>query len=424
LPVIYLTAAYLMMERLRPPNQDPVSPPLDRTVFVLLLCFVLCSAFSIALTQIAYFTALVFWIARMVYERKSSIPRTPLDVFFLAYVCAEVLATVVSRDQLYSLLYLQRRILLLPVTYILLMSATTVRRLKLLVGGLLLSAVGVALWSMGALVVHFNDYLRFQRRLGEFQIYMTAGGIVMISLLLLIPLLVHPKTPRKVRWYAALGIVPLLLNLFFTFTRSSWLGFTAGLVVIGIRRTPRLLVALALLVTVAFLLSTPEIRENRIYSLVDPSHPHNLSRIHMWKTGMNIFLDNPLFGIGDIGIETVWDTYAEPGWSTEGHLHNNLIMWLVTLGLVGFAALLALFVRAWISIARIEKELREDWFSGSLALGTLAVLAGFHVSGLFEWNFGDAEIITLVWSVLGLTLSARRLAGDAVAGSYPTSHNI
>ncbi|MCZ6776889.1 MAG: O-antigen ligase family protein, partial [Ignavibacteria bacterium] len=163
------------------------------------------------------------------------------------------------------------------------------------------------------------------------------------------------------------------------------------------------------LVLAVFLFASPDIKE-RIYSMVDPYHPNNVTRLHMWETGLSMFLDHPIVGIGDIGTEQLWDWYAQPGWQPEGHLHNNLLMWLVTLGIVGFFALVALFVKIWMVIARIERSARGDWFRGSLALGGLAVLAGFHVNGLFEWNFGDMEIIMLVWAVVGLVLASEKVS--------------
>jgi O-antigen ligase len=126
----------------------------------------------------------------------------------------------------------------------------------------------------------------------------------------------------------------------------------------------------------------------------------------MWKTGVRIIEDHPLFGIGDVGTETVWNRYSDPGWTWEGHLHNNLIMWLVTLGAVGCTVIVWIFVRMWRVFSRIERKFRDDWLAGSLALGGLAVIVGFQVNGLFEWNFGDAEIITLMWAILGLVLVA------------------
>jgi hypothetical protein len=35
-------------------------------------------------------------------------------------------------------------------------------------------------------------------------------------------------------------------------------------------------------------------------------------------------------------------------------------------------------------------------------------MAGFHVNGLFEWNFGDSEIIMLIWATVGMALAAEK----------------
>lgn len=384
-------------------------PRVDAAVFFLLLLFAVSSAFSIALTQIGYFAALLLWILHMIYRRTNEWPRIPLDLFFLGYAGAEILATVFSEHTLYSLLYLQRRLLLLPIVYIVVAHIRSLDDAEVFFVALVGSTVGVALYSLVPLVSHFADYLLFKRRLGEFQIYMTAGGIQMIAVLLLVPFLVHKKTPAKVRILVGVTILPLLVNLFFTFTRSAWLGFIVGVFVIAAYRSRRLILALLALIALLYFLSTPEMRYNRFYSLVDPDHPHNLTRLQMWRTGWRCFLDHPLVGIGDIGTETIWDTYAEPGWTPEGHLHNNIVMWGVTLGSLGLAAVLALFVKAWRVVQEAERAVRDHWFGGSITLGALAVMAGFHVAGLFEWNFGDAEIIMLVWATLGLALATARV---------------
>jgi O-antigen ligase len=382
-----------------------------KAILLLLSLFLLSSAFSIALTQIGYFSALILWIGRMAVRRRFPFPRTPLDWFFVAFAVAEFLAMLFSIDRLYALLYLQRRLLVIPIVYVLLGNITSVRTLKTLLALMIISAVGVSLYSFIPLVMRLGDYLSFHRRLGEFQIYMTAGGIMMIALLLLLPFVVHRDTPRKVRILALVAMLPILINLYFTFTRSSWLGFIAGVIVIGLLRTRKLFAALVIVGALAFFLSTPELKEHRLYALVNPYHPDNLSRLHMWKVGMRVVHDYPLFGIGDIGMETIWQQYADPEWKTrwEGHMHNNIVQWLVCLGIAGFLTLVTLFVKAWLVVARIEKKLRGEWFTGSLALGGLAVFAGFHVNGLFEWNFGDAEIIMLVWATLGLVLAADKV---------------
>lgn len=52
----------------------------------------------------------------------------------------------------------------------------------------------------------------------------------------------------------------------------------------------------------------------------------------------------------------------------------------------------------------------NGWLQGSVSLGALGVFVGFLVAGLFEWNFGDHEIMTLVWATVGLSLASGRLS--------------
>ncbi|TAK54974.1 MAG: O-antigen ligase family protein [Bacteroidetes bacterium] len=380
----------------------------DKIIFGLLMMFLLCSSFSIALTQIGYFGALILWIIKMLYARKNEFPQTELDYFFFAFIIAETIAATFSYNKPVAFLYLQRRVLLLPIIYTIVGNVKSVKDLQYLFIALMVSALGVSLWQTKDLLLHLGEFLHFQRRLGEFQIYMTAGGIMMIAGLLLLPILLHPETPKKIRWWTGLALIPILTNLFFTFTRSSWLGFVAGVIVIGFVRTKKLLLILLAALVIIIVVSPPEV-QGRIFSIVDPNHYANQTRINMWHVGWKMFLDNPLIGIGDIGTEVLWYRYSDLNWGPEGHLHNNLFHWLATLGLLGFTIVIALFVKLWLTIAKIEKRQRTDWFFGSIPLGALAVYAGFHINGLFEWNFGDAEIIMLVWAITGMALASRKL---------------
>src|SRR5207249_1652549 len=106
--------------------------------------------------------------------------------------------------------------------YVILASATSRMNVALLAAAMAGSAFCVAGWSLVDLLMHLGEYLHFHRRLGEFQIYMTAGGIMMINLLVVCAFLAHPRIPRVYRWIAAGAALPLAINLTFTFTRSSW----------------------------------------------------------------------------------------------------------------------------------------------------------------------------------------------------------
>jgi hypothetical protein len=99
-------------------------------VFGLLLVFLLSSGFSIFLMQVGYFGALLVWVTGMVRRRSVEIPRTGLEAVFLLFVAAELLSMLWSDFKPQALLYLQRRLLLLPIVYILAAKTRTSALLK------------------------------------------------------------------------------------------------------------------------------------------------------------------------------------------------------------------------------------------------------------------------------------------------------
>jgi hypothetical protein len=84
-------------------------------------------------------------------------------------------------------------------------------------------------------------------------------------------------------------------------------------------------------------------------------------------------------------------------------------MWLVLFGVVGFLILTGLFIRMLIDFFIIFKN--SSWIPivRDVVLGGIGVFFAFHTSGMFEWSFGDAEIMTIFWFVAGLVYSVNKI---------------
>jgi len=387
------------------------SPPASRFslqlggfVFVSLILAIVGLTFSIAASGIGLTLAILGWIVASLHERRWLTEKTPLDYFFVAYILVELLSAVFAIYKWDSFVN-SKRLLLISVVYLVARYVTTEKKAIAFVS--LLGGV-TALLS----VIELFDYFELHPdRLFLFQHYMTTGGIKMIVLLLFLPFLLHQGTPKWFRVFALAAAVPILLALVLTFTRSSWLGFLGGCVAIGILKN-KYVIPVLLLVVILLLLFAPSALRERAYSIVDPSHPNNIGRVHLWTTGIKIFQDHPVLGVGDSDLHQIYDRYRSPGdIEPGGHLHDNILMWLVTLGIVGCIVLISLFVRIYSLELSAFRALKDYWLEGSLALGALAVFVGFHINGLFEWNFGDQEIILLFWFTVGIAFAAQRLPG-------------
>ncbi|MCA9571501.1 MAG: hypothetical protein KC656_26870, partial [Myxococcales bacterium] len=69
--------------------------------------------------------------------------------------------------------------------------------------------------------------------------------------------------------------------------------------------------------------------------------------------------------------------------------------------------------------ARAAKE--QDDFARAMALGVLTGLAAWHLSGLTEFNFGDSEVMLLLFLVTGLTLGMGPEIRRGARGPGPAS---
>jgi O-antigen ligase len=148
------------------------------------------------------------------------------------------------------------------------------------------------------------------------------------------------------------------------------------------------------------------IKRGRLLSFFDPHLPQNFTRLALWRAGWKIFKDHPLFGVGDIDLAKYYVKYKRPyDKEIHGHMHNNYIHFLVTLGSFGFLVMMYLIIMIIIKISGIYKWSKGKPFIASYSLGTLASFVCILVAGLSELNFWDHEIATLIYFTVGLNIA-------------------
>jgi putative inorganic carbon (HCO3(-)) transporter len=385
-------------------GDTPGSVWIGRVLIAAAMLFLSSLYFSIAVNSLALGLMACAWLSLMVVRKRGLVRATPLDWYFLAYISAEILSGIFSTNPAQSFTF-AKRVLLIAVVYYFASMAARRNHASRYIAVLLGSAIAVAL--IGVLKLIFADP-DSTRRLGIFQFYMTTSELMMMSALLIVPFLLHPKTPSRLRWIALAGLVPILISLYATVTRGAYLATAAGILIIALIRNRKLIVPFLAVILLAAIFAPPYVQD-RVKSIVDLQHPENQSRLMLWTLGAKIVADHPIVGVGDIDLHELFVQYSPPGTDIPwGHVHNTLLQLLVTLGVVGFAAILALFGRIVIVEWQVYKRVKDDWLAGSFALGAIAVFVGFQVNGLTEWSFGDQEVVLLLWTTLGLTLALDR----------------
>ena len=368
--------------------------------------FVFCSTFSIAISQIAYFSGLVLWLFLIV-RKKDNVDKTPLDVYFIIYLYFEAFTTIFAFNSFDALMHIQKRLLLIPIVYIVIRFTDSRLLVQKLIITWFVSAVLVGIFSTISILAEFADYSHYLKRFGLYNHYMTIGGLSMFMILLMTPFALHEKTPMRIRYLSIIGIGFILFTLLFTFTRSSWMGVIAGIFVIALIRYKKLVVVIVIVAAGIAIFGSPELHA-RFLSIFDPHDPSNAERLKMWGVGLQIFRDHPVFGVGDVNLMALSRMYSQSSFGF-GHAHNNIMMWLITLGVLGFVFIIFWFIKIWKILWNTYKKSNSDWLYESFTLGAIAAFVGFHVNGMFEWNFGDAEIFMMLWIMVGMVMSIKKI---------------
>jgi hypothetical protein len=364
--------------------------------------------------------------------------RTPLAAPFVAFALVTLLSAARADDPVGALVE-SKRLLAIPIFFVAVNalegSPGTLRALRWLFAGVTVASLfalvqtGVC-WSHPHLSPRVAWLLKvrpdacasgFFRAKGFFSIYMTLGGSLLVSLSLLAALLAEPGR----RWSVTLTLpaVTAALALAFTYARNAWAGLAAAVVILA-GATRRLVMLVPIVVVVVLVLAVPSQLASRARSALDPADPTVRERFYFWEAGLRMVQDAPLLGLGPGGVRRHYPDYKDPAGirARTGHLHNNLVQIAAERGVLGLIAWLWIWVAFFGGAGRIYRRLPGHAVEArAITAGSLAAVGGFLVAGLFEYNFGDTEVIDLVWIVMALPFACAhepdpgRLEPDASA---------
>jgi O-antigen ligase len=260
-------------------------------------------------------------------------------------------------------------------------------------------------------------YHRCDRARGFFSIYMTQAGVLLLILLATLPRLL-PGPPARA-WAPAAWIAGAA-GLAATYTRGAWVGLAAGaLTVLPATRRGRWLLLAGAALVLLFAAAGPYELAKRLRQTVDPRAEGVAERMYMWRSGMAMWRQHPWLGVGPGGVKRHYPEFAQPEALKRhtGHVHSSALQVLVERGVLGLAAWLWIWVAfyrwAWRAWRAVDPALGRE---RALLAGVAAAVTGFLVAGLFEHNFGDSEVVLMLWTVMALAFTVERRA-DAQPGA-------
>jgi O-antigen ligase len=390
-----------------------------KALFPLLVVFALLSS-QISAAYVVFVLLAAGWVvsgARLEsFRRAFAHPMTGLIGVFALLVASSVVFSTDSRASLRALPSLTL-FLLVPITIDL---VDDLRRARTILIAVAASGSAMALFGLAQLA---REGTNLQNRIhANLSHYMTLSGLTLLAGCVLLAFLFEGR--GRVRWLGAAALIPFTAMIF-TLTRGAYVGAVAAVIAYLVLRRPRGLLLVLPALVVVFLLVPRDVR-HRAASIADPTDPTNRDRIAMARAGVRMIADRPIFGLGPEMVKPFYTLYRDPDaprWRVP-HLHDNVLQIAAANGVFAAGAYLAMLALFFVRTGALLRRQRRDGDpapSGDQTLRGIGAAAAFlavaaaSVAGLFEYNFGDKEVLMATLLLLALPYS-RAMTGAGTHG--------
>ncbi len=252
---------------------------------------------------------------------------------------------------------------------------------------------------------------------GFYSHYETYAEVLQLVAALAIGMFIaQPKKRTAVALALACAILLILSALLLTSTRATLAGLATGVLLMALasaRRRALLFAVLAvILLTPVAYLAVKHSRGDILFNLQEDSASY---RFEVWREALTMIKDHPLSGIGkgSEGGVLLREKYALYGGGTlpPGHFHSTIIQIATWWGLVALAFYIVVMTIFFREIWRLSRRLlaAQRFEAWGITLGGLGALAAFNVSSLVHFNFGDGEVVMMLWLITGIVFAVRRL---------------
>jgi putative inorganic carbon (HCO3(-)) transporter len=387
----------------------------------------------ITFTRVVFVMALGTWWMWLALRDDRRIQLTPIGAASLLFLTATLPSLWAAPSLSDSLTELARWMVTI-VAYILIVNSVQTRSemnvliAVMFVGGVFEAALGLVQAYTGIGPESFNIKGTLTRAFGTIGAPNSFAGYLNMTLPLALALSVYLwgkwASERKATPYldqpsfvsfrklaAPLGMtlitVTLLWTLLTTLSRGAWVGFTFGLLAMGVAFGKRASAVLGVFVAVAFAIlvlgvagALPAPITERFGQLVGqlsifdprgviptPDDYNVVSRMVHWQAAGNMFLASPWIGIGVGNYNLLFVRFGVQGWPiSAGHAHNYYLQLLAETGLVGTTFYVVLLITALVVGVRalLNARAARDAYGEAVVIGALGILITFMFHNLFE----------------------------------------
>ena len=347
------------------------------------------------------------WLAKTAVNKELNlIARTPLNWPILAYVAANLVATMLgylmgSITSWSGYFYVLKYVEYFVIYYMVVNNLRDREHAWRLVGAALITAAIVSVIGLAQVPSGERVSAPFEGEIGEPN---TFGGYLLFMMALVAGIVFETeRLSRRTQCLVLLGLMSV--PFFFTLSRASYLGLIPAFLVIAWLTTRRRfvigLVLLGLVTSPALLFVAPQsVKDRVVYTFKEEKgaetvrigklalDPSTSARLISFRSAVEGFAQRPIFGWGVTGFGFMDAQYARV---------------LAETGVVGFAAFGWLVWTVWRHARRIHAT-RRDPDERGLLLGFLAGFAGLLAHAFGSNTFIIVRIMEPFWLITGIVM--------------------
>ena len=290
----------------------------------------------------------------------------------------------------------------------------------------------LSLFSLSIIVCFINGILYYKKLKWNFNVRFLSFSsntldeahiLAMGSMLILVAIIYYIKERKYI--FTSLFIFTLILAvaaLVMTQGRGAWLGFGAGLFVISffLFKSKKIFIAITILTLLLGYgsINSKALENNRYIKRFESIKNKDNSRILLWKSGIEMYKANPIFGVGrdnagDYSLEYMKNHFKgqKPNYFSKrmmelagaGNLHSLYVTSLAEEGILSIP-----FIGMFLFILYRQGRYcisRERDFNFYLVVGTMGMLVAFLVGGLTENVWREIWKSNMFVFIVGLYLS-------------------
>jgi len=375
-------------------------------------------SFTLSTSEVALALLVLAWIFRSLQKKRIGWKRTPFDYPLLLLFLCMILSLINSQELVITLKSIIRVLEFITVFYLIINNLRSRRMIWLSLILLILSGCLVSLYGIYQICspspetagLHYIQKGVLRATGNFFHPNVFASFLGLLFTLTFGLWLYSSRLAGKIG--LALILTVLAITLIFTYSRGAWITFLLVAFIMGLwKRKKYFAIILPFFFLFSYFLSFfSPIIENRLESIVNLKNVTIQQRFYQWRSGFQIFADNPWLGIGYENFRFVYPRYALFGVAYLLRVPSNstYVEILTGLGLFGFLAFVFFLAQGFLLYRNLMQSTNHSTFRG-LVFGLFGSFLWFLIHSFFDYPLWVPHYGMTLFFILGLSVTLQKM---------------